>query len=128
MKFIVIGGSLAQKPGRGGHSWVFLQYLLGFRKLGWDVVFLDRLEPDMCVDEEGAPANVEDSTNVRYFLEVMRRFGFEGRYALLCGGNRTIGLSRSEIVERVARSEALVNVMGFLNDPEVLAEIGRAHV
>ena len=34
MKSIVIAGSVAQKPGRGGHTWVFLQYLLGFRKLG----------------------------------------------------------------------------------------------
>ena len=44
MKSIVFAGSLAQKPGRGGHTWVFLQYLLGFRKLGWDVLFIDRLD------------------------------------------------------------------------------------
>jgi hypothetical protein len=124
MSSIVIAGSLAQKPGRGGHSWVFLQYLLGFRKLGWDVVFLDRLEPDMCVDDAGAPARVEDSANLRYFLEIMRRFGFEGRYGLLCG-SRTFGLSRLEIVERLAASAALVNIMGFINDPEVLAAAPR---
>ena len=52
MKSIAIAGSLAQKPGRGGHTWVFLQYLLGFRKLGWDVLFLDRLEPEMCIDDD----------------------------------------------------------------------------
>jgi len=121
VKSIVIAGSLAQKPGRGGHSWVFLQYLLGFRKLGWDVVFLDRLEPDMCVDEAGAPSSIERSTNLQYFLDLMRRFGFEGRYGLLCGGNRTIGLSRSEILERVADSAVLLNITGFMNDPEVLA-------
>src|SRR5262249_30084905 len=121
MKTIVIAGSLAQKPGRGGHSWVFLQYLLGFRKLGWDVVFLDRLDPRMCTDGTGPPARVEDSVNVRYFLDVMRRFGFEGRYGLLCGATRTIGLTRAEILERVGASAAIVNIMGFLNDPEVLA-------
>jgi len=121
MKSIVIAGSLAQKPGRGGHSWVLLQYLLGFRKLGWDVVFLDRLEPEMCVDERGSPAFVDDSLNLRYFLDVMRRFGFDGCFGLLCGGTRTIGLSRSEILERVSGSAALVNIMGFLTDHEVLA-------
>ena len=41
---IVVAGSLAQKPGHGGHTWVFLNYLLGFKRLGWDVLFLDRLE------------------------------------------------------------------------------------
>lgn len=122
MKSIVLAGSLAQKPGRGGHTWVFLQYLLGFRKLGWDVLFLDRLDRDMCIDESGAPAAIEDSWNVRYFLDVMRCFGLDGSYGLLCnGGANTIGLSRADIIERVADSAALINVMGFLNDEEIVA-------
>jgi hypothetical protein len=41
---IVVAGSLAQRRGRGGHAWVFLQYLLGFRRLGWDVLFLDEIQ------------------------------------------------------------------------------------
>ena len=53
---VLIGGSLAQRPGHGGHTWVFLQYLLGFRRLGWEVLFVDRLEPEMCVDDRGGPA------------------------------------------------------------------------
>jgi hypothetical protein len=118
---LVIAGSLAQKPGRGGHTWVFLQYLLGFRKLGWDVLFLDRLEPAMCISETGAPATLESSWNLRYFLNVMTRFGLDGSYGLLCnGGAGTIGLSRSRILARVAASSALINVMGFLNDDEIL--------
>jgi hypothetical protein len=122
MPAIVIAGSLAQKPGRGGHTWVFLQYLLGFRKLGWDVLFLDRLEPEMCVSEDGAPAPVDGSWNVRYLVDVMGRFGFDGDFGLLCdGGDRTIGLSRDRILERVRASAALINVMGFLKDEEILA-------
>src|SRR5262245_36884823 len=121
MKSIAIAGSMAQKPGRGGHTWVLLQYLLGFRKLGWNVLFLDRLEPEMSQDEEGARVPIEHSWNVRYFHDVMRRFGFDGSYALLCnGGQFTIGLSRPRVVERVAASEGLINVMGFFNDREIL--------
>ena len=45
MPTILVGGSVAQRPGSGGHTWVFLQYLLGFRRLGYDVVLVDRLEP-----------------------------------------------------------------------------------
>jgi hypothetical protein len=122
MKSIAIAGSIAQKPGRGGHTWVFLQYVLGFRKLGWDVLFLDRLEPDMCIEETGARAPIERSWNIRYFLEVMSRFGLDGSYGLLCNGGRsTIGVSRAQILERVSASAALINVMGFLNDDEILA-------
>ena len=50
---MIVAGSLAQRPYHGGHTWVFLQYLLGFRRLGWDVLFVDRLEPEMCVDADG---------------------------------------------------------------------------
>jgi hypothetical protein len=122
LKSIAIAGSMAQKPGRGGHTWVFLQYLLGFRKLGWDVLFLDRLEPDMCVGETGARASIERSWNIQYFREVMSRFGLDGSYGLLCnGGASTIGLSRAKILERVSASAALINVMGFVKDEEILA-------
>jgi glycosyl transferase family 1 len=119
---IAIAGSLAQKPGRGGHTWVFLQYLLGFKQLGWDVLFVDSLEPEMCVDEAGARATVANSWNVRYLTDVMRRFDLGDSFALLVdGGSCTIGMSRSALLERVRSSSALINVMGYLQDEEVLA-------
>jgi hypothetical protein len=122
MNSIVIAGSLAQKPGRGGHTWVFLQYLLGFRKIGWDVLFVDRLEADMCIDESGRRVPLAESWNVRYLTEVMRRFGLDRNFTLLCdGGSYTIGMSRAALLERVRGSAALINVMGFLNDEEILA-------
>ena len=83
----------------------FLQYLLGFRKLGWDVLFLDRLEPDMCVDEGGRRVPTGDSWNVRYLNEVMCRFGLDRNFALLFdGGSRTIGHESPEVLERVRSS------------------------
>jgi Glycosyl transferases group 1 len=123
---IVIAGSVAQKPGRGGHTWVFLQYLLGFRKLGWDVLFVDRLEPGMCVDEAGRQVAAAESLNVRYLADVMRRFGLDRDFSVLCdGGANTIGLTRERLIERVRSSAALINVMGFLNDDEILAAAHR---
>src|SRR5262245_16727874 len=123
---IVIAGSMAQKPGRGGHTWVFLQYLLGFRKLGWDVLFLDRLEPDMCCSHTGGRSPVESSWNVQYFRNVMERFEFVGSYSLLRdGGECAQGLDRSEVLRRVSESNGLINVMGFLNDDEILAAAPR---
>jgi glycosyltransferase involved in cell wall biosynthesis len=119
---ITIAGSLAQRPGCGGHTWVFLQYLLGFKKLGWNVLFVDRLEPAMCVNQEGEPSSIETSWNLDYFLNVMRAFGLENDYALLCNGHRVCaGLTRQETLTKVRQSAALINVMGYLNDEELLA-------
>jgi hypothetical protein len=126
MKSIVIAGSLAQKPARGGHTWVFLQYLLGFRKLGWDVLFVDRLEPEMCRDEGGNRVPAAQSWNVRYLTDVMCRFGFDRDFVVLCdGGASTIGLTRQDLIRRVRSSTVLINVMGFLNDEEILAAARR---
>src|ERR1051325_8498714 len=118
---IVIAGSIAQKPLRGGHTWVFLQYVLGFIKLGWDVLFLDRLEPDMCVDANGQPCPLEESVNLQYFVQTMNAFGLAGKYAVLCdSGTKSIGVSRQYVLEYVADSGLLFNIMGFLQDPEIL--------
>ena len=120
-KTIVVAGSVAQRPGNGGHTWVFLQYLLGFRKLGWEVLFLDRLEPEMCVDVHGRPAPIEKSVNVEYLDRVFREFALHDRYAIFHGGGRTVGLSRAEVLDEVARSALVMNVNGFFEDEEVLA-------
>lgn len=126
MKSIVIAGSLAQKPGRGGHTWVFLQYLLGFRKLGWDVLFLDRLEPEMSVDEHGQRVPIEQSWNLKYLHDVLCRFGLGRNFAVLCDkGAYTVGLSRAAAFDRVRSAAAIINVMGFLNDDELLAAARR---
>jgi hypothetical protein len=119
---IVFAGSVAQKPHQGGHTWVFLQYLLGFRRLGWDVLFLDRLEPEMCVDAIGAPCPLAESTNLRYLRDVMEAFALNDSYAVACnGGEWFVGLSREEVTTRVRSAATLINVMGFFSDSEILA-------
>src|SRR2546423_4520321 len=94
---IAVAGSVAQKPGHGGHTWVFLQYLLGFRRLGWDVLFLDRLDPADCTDDAGAPSPPGDSRQVRFLRDVMGRFGLGESYCLLLGdGGGAVGVPRAE--------------------------------
>ena len=57
---IAVAGSVAQRAGHGGHAWVFLQYLLGFRRLGYDVLFVadgqadDRTSAELSVAEKDA--------------------------------------------------------------------------
>ena len=118
---IVLAGSLAQKPHRGGHTWQFLQYLLGLRRLGWNVLFVDRLEPDMCLDEHGRPCPVERSVSLSYFSEVMSRFGLSDAYSLIYNhGEKVFGQPRSRVLEHTKHSALLLNVMGFLDDEEIL--------
>jgi hypothetical protein len=121
MASIAVGGSVAQRVGYGGHAWAFLQYLRGFRLLGYEVVFIDYLAPGMATDESGRPSPDARARSIRWFAQEMRNAGLEDSSALLLDGNdESVGLSRAEVLERVARSQFLLNVMGFLTDEEIL--------
>jgi hypothetical protein len=67
---------------RAGRSYrVFLQHLLGFKKLGWDAVPGSARPGDASTKLARAP--LERSWNVRYFLDVMSCFGLADQHALL---------------------------------------------
>lgn len=119
---VVVAGSVAQRPGNGGHVWVFLQYLLGFRRLGFDVLFLDRLEPAMCIDGDGRPSPPEASANMSFLARVFDAFGLGDRYAVFWdAGAQALGLPRERVLEEVGRSALVLNVNGFFDDEDVLS-------
>jgi hypothetical protein len=123
---VVIAGALAQKPKIAGHTWALLQYLLGFKRLGWKTLFVDHLEPSLCVDEAGQGCTPEGSVNLRYVLDVVRSFGLEEDYVLIgTGGESLIGMPRPRLLERVGHSAFLLNIMGYLRDEEVLGRSPR---
>jgi hypothetical protein len=113
---IVVAGSLAQQPDYAGHTWFFLQYLLGFKRLGVDVLFLDWLSPELC---DGA---VAESRQAAHLVAVMDEYGLGDSFALLIRpSGETVGLSRREVIDRTRSAAFLLNVMGFLDDEEILA-------
>jgi len=122
---VLIAGSVAQRPGVGGHTWVFLQYLLGLRRLGFDVTFVDHLDPALCVAASGQPTNdVDNSENIAYLRRAFTEFGLDDNWCVLVGdGQRTVGISRAELLRRAERCRFLLNVMGYLHDPELLAAV-----
>jgi hypothetical protein len=123
---VVVAGALAQKPQQGGHTWQFLQYLLGFKRLGWKVLFLDQLRPEVCVDAAGKPCDVEHSENLRYCVKVMKGFGLEDAFAVVYDkGQSYFGLSRPIVVERIKQSACLLNFMGFIDDETILEHAPR---
>ena len=114
---VVVAGAVARRSDRGGHVWALLHWVLGFRKLGWSVLFLDRVDP--------AP-DVHESPQVQRFLETMESFGLANSFSLDIGPDEEpIGLSRRTVLERVGAADLLVNVMGYLTDAELLARARR---
>jgi len=112
---IAIAGAVAQKPGCAGHVWQFLQYLLGFRALGYEVLLLDRLDG----------ALKPGDARVRWLQETMAGAGLDGCWSLRLDDGRHLGVAREDAVAFVRDAELLLDVMGFCGDDELLGAARR---
>jgi hypothetical protein len=111
---VIFSGMIATAPGHGGATWAILQYLLGFRRLGWDVVFV---EP---IDLSAPSAH----SSVAYCASVMEGVGLADRWSLVDpAGGDAAGLDRASLIARAAAADVLINVSGMLSDPDVLDRI-----
>lgn len=116
MRSIIVGGALANKWGNGGEAWVRLNWILGLKKLGFEVFFLEQIDAASCCDEHGRRAPFDESVNLRYFKQVVETFGLAETCGLIHeNGERTFGLSRRRVLELAGDAAALVNISGHLN-------------
>jgi len=115
---IAIAGSVAQKARNAGHTWQFLQYLLGFKRLGYEVLLLDSLE------HAGGDLTVEHQ-RVAYVKSVMREHGLADAWTIALPDGRHAGLSRERALRFVRDTDLLLNVMGFCTDEELLGSARR---
>ena len=129
---VVVAVALAQRSDRGGHAWVVLSYLLGFRRLGWRVTLVDRLPREASVDRDGNVVAPEDSVGYIYARSVLERFGLADRYFLLVDAapgappSEPVGRSRAELRRELRECDFLLNVMGFLDDAELRGDARRS--
>ena len=123
---VVYSGALAQQPANGGLAWFHLQFLLGLRRLGCDVLFVDRVGPEMCRDAAGRPCGLAESVNLRFFRAVVRQFGLEGNSALIYDrGREVVGAPLGRVREFAASADFVLNVMGYLDDESILGRARR---
>ncbi len=122
-KTILFSGMIAADPHQGGATWAVLQYLLGLRRLGHEVWFVEPMK-ESALGPNGT--DFDASENAAYFREIMRQFGFEKNSALLLAGSqRTIGVPFDKLREVAKRADMLINISGMLADEALLAPIPR---
>jgi hypothetical protein len=118
---ILFSGMIAADPWQGGATWAVLQYLLGFRRLGHEVLFV---EPMARSSLRPAGISLEQSDNAAYFRSVMSDFGLAEHTALLLADtHETIGINYEDLIARAASADVLVNVSGMLTDPAITNRI-----
>lgn len=113
MAVAIVAGALANKPRNGGEAWVRLSWVLGLRRLGFDVHFVERL-----------PAR--DPLGRRYFEEVVGAFGLQGRATLLGGEGEVLsGMGEVELAAIAAEAEVIFNISGHLDGGAILTAARR---
>jgi hypothetical protein len=100
----VVAGALAMRPGYGGHAWVFLNWLLGLRSLGFDVLFVDRLDRP-------------EPTHLAWLAAVMNGPAIAWGLSTAAGST---GVDAEEMSTRVAEADVVIDVMGHA-EPALLA-------
>lgn len=116
-----VAASIAQRPHYAGHAWAFLQYLFGLRELGFQPILIDRLTADMAVDATGKPSPAARREAIAWFEDVVEFAGLRDSCSLLLDGGQSVGLNQGDLVRSIEAAPCLINVMGFLTDPELLA-------
>ena len=110
---ILLSGMLAGVPDQGGASWAVLQYLLGLRRLGHEVLFV-----------EPVARGFSRARSTRYFATLVERFGLQRSAALVDPDTgSTFGVGRRRMREFAADADVLLNISGVLDDDELVGEI-----
>jgi hypothetical protein len=118
---IVFSGMLASDPYQGGATWAVLQYVLGLRELGHNVVLIEPVEAKSI---QPAGSTIGESINARYFRQVMAEFKLSANAALVADGTRqTVGMPYEGLVEFCDRADILINVSGMLSDGRLIERI-----
>ena len=117
---ILFSGMIAGVPYQGGATWAVLQYLLGLRELGHEVLFVEPVSPVAL-----RPAHVPFSAteNAVYFGEVCSNFDLRDAALILSETHETVGLPYNHIAAVARRADFLINVAGMLTDEELIGGI-----
>jgi len=112
---------IAGVPNQGGATWAVLQYLLGLKRLGHEVYFIEPVKNEALRPNEMTLAG---SQNARYFCQLMREAGLNETSALLLEGTQeTVGLSYDSLQEIAGRADVLVNISGMLKHESLTGQI-----
>src|SRR5438093_5846281 len=120
---IIVTGLIAQHRLLGGVTWDYLQVVLGMKRLGHDVYYIED-SGEWPYNFDGGPSGndwvVHDPTpNVEHLASVMAEFGLSTNWAYRFPTKpEWFGLSEGKRTEVIRSADLLINVSGTLEKPE----------
>ena len=123
---VVVAGVLSLPPFSPGTAWDRLQYVLGLRSLGHEVLFVEEVESAWCRGRDGRHSPYEPSVNRERFCRTMAAFGLLDRSCQLYeGGRATAGLDVGKLTAALEGADLLINISGHAKSELVLGAVRR---
>jgi hypothetical protein len=94
-----------------GVTYQFLHYLLGLRRLGYDVYYLEDMQAEV-YDPHAGTFTADASANITVVQAALQRYGFEGRWAYHQPDGEWAGMQRQKVHALLQRADGLLNVTG----------------
>lgn len=107
---VVVAGYVVRYP-LGGQAWAHLQYVIGFKRLGFGVCFLeDAGWPDSCYDPLRNAVGNDPSYGVSFLERALSRYGLGDAWAFRDVSGRLYGMSESQLDEVLSGEFVLVDL------------------
>jgi hypothetical protein len=111
-KKIVLLGMMSKIP-VAGNIWLVVQYLIGFRRLGYDVYYVEAhaRTPSMFMETEHDDSSAQAASLIG---NVMKRFDFGDKWAFhaLHDDGRCYGMSESQLKQLYQSADLIINLHG----------------
>ena len=109
---VIVSGILFWYP-LAGVTWQFLHYLLGLRRLGYDVTYIED-SARWVYDPQQNDLSPDALANVRAVAPILDRYGLEGRWAFRGNypGGQCYGMSEVQIRQCYRDADAFLHVTG----------------
>src|SRR3954462_10341284 len=114
---IVVLGTLTRHP-VPGMVWLTMQYVEGLERLGYETYY---------VEPHAGDARTDSAETAAWIERIMRRFGFQDRWAVDArnGDGGSYGRSVGELAELYRSADVLLNLHGSAKATPELCETGR---
>jgi hypothetical protein len=121
---VVLGAMSSIPPFSAGMAWNWMNLVLGLRRLGHDVWYVEEVEPGWCVDRRGRPCGFERSVNRELFAGLVERFELDGRAAQIYNrGEASSGVPLAKLLTAVRGADVLLNMAGHVKAEEILDSV-----
>src|SRR5256885_1552685 len=108
-RIVIVAGYLVRHP-LGGHALSILHYLVGLKKLSFEVVFIEHFGwKDSCYDPSADNISDDPSYGIKEMLRNFKKLGLD-KWCYVDANKKFHGLSQDQVKQLCVNAELLLSI------------------